>query len=119
VEEPLVRAGRVGVLVGSIHLLLLVGGLFVTLGAAFGAQRSWAGSWGEQAIMVATYVLLTPLSVLNSVLPRERAPGYPVAAVVLVSVLWGLAAFGVARWREGRRAPPDSAAAPSAARRRR
>ena len=96
------RPVRVGLLVGGVHLgLSLVGGL-VTLGASFGAQRPWANSAGEQVVMAVTGVLLVPLSLLNLVLPRDVAPGYPVAGVLLTSGLWGLGAFAIARWRQSR-----------------
>ncbi|MFN2567125.1 MAG: hypothetical protein ABR499_19175 [Gemmatimonadaceae bacterium] len=58
---------------------------------------------GEQFVIGATAVLLAPLTILNMVLPRGCAPRWPVAGVVLTSVVWGFAAYAIARWRERRR----------------
>ena len=105
------RPVRVGLLVGAVHLALSLVGAIIAVGAAFGAHRPWANSVGEQVVIAATVVLLFPLSMLNFVLPRNVAPGYPVVGVVLTSGLWGLCAFGIARWRQSRRSrtiPPDT-----------
>jgi hypothetical protein len=96
------RPARVGLLVGGVHLLLVIVGGLIALGAAFGAHRPWANSAGEQVVIAVTFVLMAPLSVLNALLPREHAPGYPVIAVLLTSVLWGFVAYGIARWRQAR-----------------
>jgi len=100
--RPHMRAARVGVVVGAVHFAVTLVGAIVSVGAAMGATRPWAGSVFEHVVQVLTFVLLTPLSTLNWALPRHHAPGFPVSGVLLTSVAWGAAAFGIARWRQRR-----------------
>lgn len=79
-------------------------GALVTIGASFGASRPWADTIGEKVVMALTFVLLVPLSLLNALLPRHLAPGFPVPGVLATSVLWGLVAYAIARWRTRRQA---------------
>lgn len=104
------RPVRVALLVGGVHLALSFVGGIITLGAAFGAHRPWANSVGEQLVMAVTVVLLFPLSLLNFVLSRNVAPGYPVVGVMLTSALSCLVAFGIAWWRQSRGSTPISPA---------
>ncbi len=97
------RPLRVGLTVAGVHLALALVGGILTVGAAFGAYRPWADTAGERLVVALTVLLLAPLSLLNIFLPRDLAPGYPVAGVVATSVLWGAAAAGIARWRRHRR----------------
>lgn len=98
---------RLGLAVGAVHLALTIVGAIITLGASFGAHRPWAGSIFEQVVVALTAVLLLPFSLLNWLLPRHLAPGWPTLALPLTSILWGAAAYAIARWRLRTRATPS------------
>jgi len=81
-----------------LHFVLSVAGIIVGLSAAFDAQAGFWAAPGKVILVWTSAVLLSPLALL----PNQGSFGY--GEIAAVSVLFGVAAVGLARlWRAARK----------------
>jgi len=85
-------------LVAVLHFVLSVAGILVTLPAAFETQGGFWAAPGKASLVWTSAILLAPLEWAKPFLPNRGGFGY--LEIGAVSVLFGVAALGIARlWR--------------------
>ena len=86
-------------IVAVLHFVLSVVGIFAVLPAAFEAQAGFSAAPGKAILAWTSAVLLAPLDWARPLLP-ERGADFGYIEIGVVSVLFGVAAVGLARlWR--------------------
>jgi len=92
------RSAVLFLIVATVHFVLSVVGVVVSLPAAFDTQVGFWAAPGKASLALLSAILLAPLAWAQPFLPVSTGTGY--IEIAFVSVLFGAAAVGVVHvWR--------------------